>query len=511
MRVLLKIFGGGVYVVTLYYLARLGLIGLNDTHKLRNIIPVFIVLFHLIPSQKTFFYIVLPFSLLACIVTPISLIYGDIDYQALISLIATNTIEAQEFIAQIPVKYFLQGISIPILAFFAFWVSQKIDIKPWRNKVGVLISISILLFYLKPTNFFENLSSTYQTTSSNLSELNQFVNQSAWNKINKVKTKKDYILIIGESARRDYFSLYGYPIANTPFLNTVPGATIVDGLSAGGTYTIGSLTNMLTVGNKENWQPRYQYNLIDLANEAGIKTYWLSNQGYIGQYDTPVSSIGNRASDIFFFNQGSYSDKNNSDFFLLQPFKEKLRQPSTGTRLFVLHTIGSHPDACRRIYDLKNPIKVNNTYYEYIACYVNSIRKTDIFIKEIYKTLQQNYKESNRDFSIIYFSDHGLCHKEIDNKLIINNNSKSKFHYDIPLIKIDSNRTERITQNCRKSGLNFTEGLATWMGITGKALIKYDLFDGIDDPSDYGLCQHIDEIKQEPDPAVDLTGIVIKQ
>lgn len=49
------------------------------------------------------------------------------------------------------------------------------------------------------------------------------------------------------------------------------------------------------------------------------------------------------------------------------------------------------------------------------------------------------------------------------------------------------------------------------MGITGKALIKYDLFDGIDDPSDYGLCQHIDEIKQEPDPAVDLTGIVIKQ
>ena len=142
MRVLLKIFGVVAYVVTLYYLARLGLIGLNDTHKLRNIIPVFIVLFYLIPSQKTFFYIVLPFSLLACIVTPISLIYGDIDYQALISLIATNTIEAQEFIAQIPVKHFLQGISIPVLAFFAFWVSQKIDIKPWRNKVGVLIEVA---------------------------------------------------------------------------------------------------------------------------------------------------------------------------------------------------------------------------------------------------------------------------------------------------------------------------------------------------------------------------------
>lgn len=426
-------------------------------------------------------------------------------------MIATNTLEAQEFLGQIPSKYFIQGITIPALAFFAFWLSKKIDIKPWRNKAGVLISISILLLYLKPTNFFENLSSTYQTTSSNLRELNRFANQSAWHNINNVKTKKDYILIIGESARRDYFNLYGYPIPNTPFLNTVSGATVVDGLSAGGTYTIGSLTNMLTVGNKENWQPRYQYNLIDLANKAGIETHWLSNQGYIGKYDTPVSSIGNRSSDIFFFNQGSYSDKNNSDLFLLQPFKEKLFQPSSDTRLFVLHTIGSHPDACRRLYDLKNPLKTNNKYYEYITCYVNSIKKTDIFIKKIYKTLQQHHKESNRDFSIIYFSDHGLCHKEINDRLILNNNSKSKFHYDIPLIKIDSDRTDRIFQKCQKSGLNFTEGLATWMGITGEELIKYDLFDGIDDPSDYGLRQHIDEIKQKPDPAVDLTGHIIKQ
>ena len=123
--ILLKIFGGGAYVVTLYYLARLGLIGLNDTHKLRNIIPVFIVLFYFIPSQKTFFCIVLPFSLLACIVTPVSLIYGDIDYQALISLIATNTLEAQEFLGQIPSKYFIQGTTIPALAFFCILALKK--------------------------------------------------------------------------------------------------------------------------------------------------------------------------------------------------------------------------------------------------------------------------------------------------------------------------------------------------------------------------------------------------
>lgn len=49
----------------------------------------------------------------------------------------------------------------------------------------------------------------------------------------------DYFLIVGESARRDYFHVYGYPVKNTSFLDSINGV-IVNGMESAGTYTIGS-------------------------------------------------------------------------------------------------------------------------------------------------------------------------------------------------------------------------------------------------------------------------------
>ncbi|WP_373217270.1 phosphoethanolamine transferase [Parasutterella excrementihominis] len=267
----------------------------------------------------------------------------------------------------------------------------------------------------------------------------------------------DYILVIGESARKDYFHSYGYPVENTPFLDN--NFTVkVDGMKSGGTYTIGSLTNMLTVPDKGKWKPRYDRSIIDLARSAGIRTYWLSNQGMVGKFDTPVSAIGRKADKAIFLNKGDYSEKNISDFSLLKPFKQILDQ------------------------------------------------KTDQFIEKVFELLKKEKSVTGRPFSIIYFSDHGLAHKTEKNKTTLTNNFASKFHYDIPLIKIDSDRNDRIELSSEKSGLNFTEGLGNWMNIQNPDLPKTSLFDGKNDLTDYGLKEKINLITTPKDPAIDLTG-----
>ncbi len=116
-------------------------------------------------------------------------------------------------------------------------------------------------------------------------------------------------------------------------------------------------------------------------------------------------------------------------------------------------------------------------------------------------------KKNNRGnpFSIIYFFYHVQIHTQTSSQIKIHNNAVSKLHYDIPLIKIDSGQGESVTLESQKSGLNFTEGLAHWMGIKNDQLSEYDLFDGKNDPEDYGLKEKIKSIKTPLDKAIDIS------
>ncbi|MEM8348859.1 hypothetical protein Q4R91_00005, partial [Morganella morganii] len=108
---------------------------------------------------------------------------------------------------------------------------------------------------------------------------------------------------------------------------------------------------------------------------------------------------------------------------------------------------------------------------------------------------------------MIYFSDHGLIHNEIDGKIYLNNSQVSKLHYEIPLFMTSSDATEHKACKSFKSGLNFTNGIAGWLGIKNEHLQSdYSLFDCQDDPDDYGLQEKIKNFPAELDPAIDIRG-----
>lgn len=473
--------------------------------KTISIIVFALFLSFFISSKISFYLIVFPIAFLSALYSPIVSVYGAPDYQSFVSLLATNFSEATEFLSLIPMKEYGKSLLIIVLSLLCHWLGLKAKIKPWKNKTYVLLSCAFLVIALEPTLFVRKLYSAGEVTKEQLAELDKYSAKNSWQKSDRKGVPTDYILIIGESARKDYFHAYGYPVANTPFLDK-KFTVKVDGMKAGGTYTIGSLTNMLTVPDKSKWKPNYDRSIIDLAKSAGIKTYWISNQGMVGKYDTPVSAIGRKADESIFLNKGDYSEKNISDFALLKPFKQILSQKTDQSRLIVLHTLGSHPDVCKRILDIKNPYTTWDKNLSYVACYVTSIKKTDQFIEKVFEILKKEKSVTSRPFSIIYFSDHGLAHKTEKNKTTLTNNIASKFHYDIPLIKIDSDRNERIEISSEKSGLNFTEGLGNWMNIQNPELPKTSLFDGKNDLTDYGLKEKINLIPTPKDPAIDLTG-----
>lgn len=466
-----------------------------------------ILIITLASSKWTYYLLLLPITLGYMFYTPIGLAFGRPTYQYIASVFATDMMESKEFLQQLDPLNIVIAIAMLLAVIFYRKITNILDIKPLRNKSFVLFAILFGLYYLAPLKFFHVFYDESMKVKKELDVLNHLSIESKWGSSTLSANTKydDYVLIIGESARKDYHHAYGYPAENTPFMSHAKG-TLIDGFTSGGTNTIASLKLMLTKPNTQTWEGNYELSMIDLIKSAGIKTYWISNQGYLGQFDTPISSLANKSDVKIFTKAGDSLNQNISDFELLPKFIQTIEQPATQKRFIVLHLYGSHPITCDRLTDYPKMFddeKLPKKFFN-VNCYVSSIKKTDEVIQRVYEALEKNKASTGRSFSMIYFSDHGLSHDISEDNITIHNSSgKSKLHYDIPLFKISSDDTQRNEYHVFKSGLNFTDGIGKWIGIENPLLNKdVDLFSNQPDKDDYGLKKIIEEIKAPLDPAI---------
>lgn len=455
-------------------------------------------------TSKRTFIITVPLFLLLALYAPIGLTCGYPSYQYIVSLSATTANESLEFLRLIPLKAYVSSLLLFVSPFILNKIAVKFDIKPCKNKLFILLFAVLSFCSSGAFLFFNETIASVEKVKQENSDLEKYVNSNDWSKVKQTEQIKydDYYLIIGESARRDYFHAYGYPVKNTPFLDSTKGV-IVNGMESAGTYTIGSLRLMLTLADTTTWAPNYNLNLVGLANKAGFSTYWVSNQGQFGEWDTPISAIAKKSDKSYFTKFQEYNERNISDFAMLRILKPMIEQSTTKRRFFVIHTMGSHPHACDRIKEMEDPITVTNKADSYIACYISSIKQTDQFLENLHDVIVNN--SHGRSFSMIYFSDHGMAHRDVDGVIQLNNNYVSKYHHDIPLVKISSDDRERKVISSQKSGLMFVNGLANWMGISAEKIQSYDLFDGVSDANDFGLSQQPYKVD---DPAIDISSVL---
>ncbi|KMK50762.1 membrane protein [[Actinobacillus] muris] len=457
-------------------------------------------------SKKAFYALLLPIVSLYALYTPIGLTFGAPSYQYVASVFATDLQESREFFRQIPPLHYLAMVGIFACLLLFRYLTERFRVRFHHNRTFLVAAILLVFISTPPFKFLYESYSASRQVSQELSRLNGLTIDSAWGQARLIGDQyDDYVLVIGESARKDYHHAYGYPSPNTPFMSSANG-TLIDGLTAGGTNTIASLKVMLTLPDTLNWEGDYTHSLIDLVKSAGIKTVWLSNQGYLGTFDTPVSALANKSDETIFLKSGDSFSQNISDFALLPIFRQIITQPSKQKRFIVVHLYGSHPISCDRLTDypkLYDDATLPKKYHN-LNCYVSSIKKTDELLATLHQYLTKNYQQNQRRFSMVYFADHGLAHSISEDNIVIHNSSgKSPRHFDVPLFKIASDDHERKVYQAVKSGLNFTNGIANWLGIEHPKLDKsLDLFSPQSHPDDYGLKGIIGNFNTLPDPAI---------
>jgi len=244
-----------------------------------------------------------------------------------------------------------------------------------------------------------------------------------------IKTPQKIYLIFGEAATRNHMSLYGYEKGTTPFFDSLTHAnpSIIEHHVAisPANITRSCVRIALSFSTPGNIKKFYtQKNIIDLANDAGYETYWISNQAEkIGIYDSYAGFISTNA------DHSMYAKVDKPEDFTLIP--RILETKENGKKQFyLLHLHGSHfpYDSRSDSIDIKAiPGDDMESQYD------RTIYHTDRLFRMIYEVAAED------ESSIIYYvSDHGE----------IMNIGQGHGHlypgteqFDIPLVTINNSST----------------------------------------------------------------------
>ena len=216
--------------------------------------------------------------------------------------------------------------------------------------------------------------------------------------------KEAVVLVIGESARRDHFSLYGYSRDTNPLLEKVEGLKTYPAVSAA-TYTTAGVKAILdhkAVSDLYEILPNY-------LHRSGAYVSWRTSNW--GQSTLNVDAYYTE-SDL---GQACGRTDSGHDDILLTKLKEEILGCGNNKVLVVIHTSISHgPQYALKYTEPFNVFTPVSTTVEMASCdpqelingYDNSILYTDWILSQIISFLQDIGGEGWRS-CMMFVSDHG--------------------------------------------------------------------------------------------------------
>lgn len=362
---------------------------------------------------------------------------GVIINEAMIqSLLETNTKEATEFLS---LKYFIYLIGLGLIpAIIIIWLPIKTTgfWRDWLQRLGTwliltLVTLIIVWFSYKDLaligreqrdlrmnlNPYYTLSSTFRyfyNTAYGVPKVLTPIAEDAQLQSTHTRKKTVVLFVLGETARRDHFSLAGYERETNPELKQYTDLIFYQDVWSCGTATAESLPCIYSHLLQTNFSVRkaWQYqNITDVLKHTGISGYWRDN-------NTGCKGVCNRihnesAEDLAkaypqFCNKGECYDE-----ILLQGLTEKIQAAPKDT-FIVLHQKGSHGPAYYQRYpqafarftpECKDNAPQNCERSTIVNAYDNTILYTDYVLKQAIEYLKQHESEFNS--VLFYVSDHG--------------------------------------------------------------------------------------------------------
>ena len=339
---------------------------------------------------------------------------------SLMALYLTNWRESIDFIESnvgvVPACIILAGFAVFLAlaarvnyAFLRKMAKTRTDTRFGTSFFLVLLGAEALLYYLPISSFGELVTDVTTYVEQTQSYGNGHDERYASLDIDGAQTLPSrapgtVIVVIGESASRDYMHAFtpDFPYEDTPWLESQMGSpdfNIFTNAYSSWSQTVPVLQRALTEQSQYNDKEFFEStSILDVAKKSGYTTYWFSNQGRYGQYDSAITLVAKTA-DRAEWTDDSYNFSDKYDDTLLWYLTQV---DPNANNFIVLHIMGSHI-----YYNNRYPTEFNQWHGDSEVTspesYANSIHYTDYILSQVFDYAQKNLNLH----AMVYFSDHG--------------------------------------------------------------------------------------------------------
>jgi lipid A ethanolaminephosphotransferase len=229
---------------------------------------------------------------------------------------------------------------------------------------------------------------------------------------NTSKKPKLVIMVVGETARADHFSLNGYSRETNPLLKKEKIINLPH-VSSCGTSTAHSVPCMFSIYERDDYSYKKGIgteNLLDVLNHTNqVDILWRDNNS-----DSKGVALRVPFEDYRTPQTNTICDEECQDEGMLVGLNEYIQKRKGKDILIVLHQMGNHGPAYNRRYTEEfekfTPVCKTNQLEECSQesinnAYDNALLHTDHFLSEVIQLLKE-YDNSHKT-SMIYMSDHG--------------------------------------------------------------------------------------------------------
>lgn len=289
------------------------------------------------------------------------------------------------------------------------------------------------------------------------------------------------VMVIGESSRRDRWSLFGYYKKTTPNLDAMDNIIKINNVVSISTATRSAVPALIS--RRPFYGPNgafseAEHSVLSAFASVGYSTTWISNQSASGFYDTPIAFYAKDAQNIIYVNPSSFNRKGQLDGELLPHLKNAINKDAK-KKFIVIHSMGSHFNYSYRYpkdfeffkpamnagdfllkSDISNKVELGNSYD-------NTVLYTDYILSEIIKYI------ADKKSLMIYASDHGedLIDEGCSN---VENGRNSDKSFEIPIFFWFSESYKKVSENiygnleANKNNKNLSKALPqTILDISG--------------------------------------------
>ncbi len=220
------------------------------------------------------------------------------------------------------------------------------------------------------------------------------------------KHRELIILVVGETARADHFSLNGYPRETNPQLRHLDVINL-ENFSACGTSTAVSVPCMFSLHGSSRNSDGLE-GLLDVVQRAGVNVLWLDNNSDSKGAALRVPYIDYKTSAV-----NPVCDVECRDEGMLSPLQKYIDSHPAGDILIVLHQMGNHGPAYYKryppVFEQFTPVCRSNdlsqcSTAEIVNAYDNAILYTDNFLAKVINLLKSY---DGFESAMFYVSDHG--------------------------------------------------------------------------------------------------------